>query len=214
MGVRVSLVDDAPVLRGALAAGFADDPRTEVVAVAADARELLDSLVLRPVDIALLDVHLHATDGIALVGRIHRLHPEVKIVVLSSIEREPVVRASLHAGASGYLIKRQTMTEIADGVCAVHDGGIVLAPQVASSFLHDVTGPTGERGADPAPTQLGQGELEVLRLVVHGATDLQIARALYVSPRTVQYQLARIRSKAGVHRRTELAHWAHENSLV
>jgi DNA-binding NarL/FixJ family response regulator len=213
MTVRVALLDDFPVVRDAIAAGMADDPRTRVTAVTGDARQLLDALVLMPTDVVLLDVHLHDTDGISLISRIRRLHARVRIVVLSAIEREQVVRSALHAGASGYLVKRQALPEIIDAVCAVHDGGTVVAPQVASWLVRDASGVSA--GAAPRRDQpLAPAELDVLRLVVHGATDLQIARALYVSPRTVQYQLARIRSKAGVHRRAELAHWAHENSLV
>jgi DNA-binding NarL/FixJ family response regulator len=213
MTVRVALLDDFPVIRNAIAAGLADDPRTRATTVASDARQLLDALVLEPCDVVLLDVHLHDTDGISLLARIRRLHPEVRIVVLTSIEREQVVRSALHAGATGYLVKRQTMTEIIDAVCAVHDGGTVVAPQVASWLVRDAGG-SGDGVPARRDLPLAPAELDVLRLVVHGATDLQIARALYVSPRTVQYQLARIRSKAGVHRRAELAHWAHENSLV
>lgn len=210
----VMVVEDFPLMREALVRGIDAEPELRVVAQAGTARELLDALVEQRCDVAIVDMHLPDVDGIELIQRIRRLHPGTRVLVLTASERSAVVRAALDAGASGYLVKRQALTDIVDAIRAVVGGGMVVAPQVAGSVF----------GA----TQLGQGggrvrsdgyaldpfELDVLRLVVRGATDAEIAHELYVSPRTVQYQLAHIRQKAGVARRAELARWAFENSLV
>ena len=70
-----------------------------------------------------------------LIERVRRLHPDVKVIVFSACERPALVLAALHAGASGYVVKRQSVREVADGIIAVKDGGTVLAPQVASAVL-------------------------------------------------------------------------------
>lgn len=211
MGVTVSIVEDFPIMRSAIADALSTDERLEVYDTVSDAKSLLDALVMREPNVALVDLHLPDMDGARLIERVRRLHPDVKVVVFSACERPALVLAALHAGASGYVVKRQGVREVADGIVAVHEGGTVLAPQVASAVLDPRAGSTNDAGG---VTRLEQADAEIVRMVVGGETDEQIARALYVSTRTVQNRLTRIRRMAHVQRRTELARWALENEIV
>jgi len=212
MGVTVSIVEDFPMMRTAIADALASDDRIEVFDAVPDAKALLDALVVREPDVALVDLHVPDMDGPRLIERIRRLHPDVRVVVFSASERPALVLAALHAGAAGYVVKRQCIREVADGIISVHAGGTVLAPQVASAVLasQDHAGGDGEGPAAP----LAPADADIVRMVVGGATDDQIARTLYVSTRTVQNRLTRIRRVAHVQRRTELARWALENEIV
>lgn len=212
MSVTVAIVEDFPIVRTAISEALERDPRIEVVDTCPDAKGLLDALVLREPDVALVDLHLPDMDGPKLIGRIRRLHPNVKVVVFSACERPAQVLAALHAGANGYTVKRQSAREIADGVVAVAEGGTVLAPQVALAVL-DPRAASAEDG-DGTAARLEPTDAEIVRMVVSGETDEQIARTLFVSTRTVQNRLTRIRRMARVQRRTELARWALENQLV
>ncbi len=212
MSVTVSIVEDFPIMRSAIADALSTDGRVEVWDTVADAKSLLDALVMREPDVALVDLHLPDMDGPRLIERVRRLHPDVKVVVFSACERPALVMSALHAGASGYVVKRQGVREVVDGILAVHEGGTVLAPQVASAVLDPRAGSVAEDGT-PVP-RLEQADAEIVRMVVSGETDEQIARALYVSTRTVQNRLTRIRRMAHVQRRTELARWALENEIV
>lgn len=212
MGVTVSIVEDFPIMRSAIADALASDGRIEVYDTVSDAKSLLDALVMREPDVALVDLHLPDMDGPRLIERVRRLHPDVKVVVFSACERPALVMSAMHAGASGYIVKRQSVREVADGIISVHEGGTVLAPQVASAVLDPRAGSTGE--ANTGVARLEQADAEIVRMVVSGETDEQIARALYVSTRTVQNRLTRIRRMAHVQRRTELARWALENEIV
>ncbi len=212
MGVTVSIVEDFPIMRSAIADALSTDGRLEIYDTVADAKALLDALVMREPDVALVDLHLPDMDGPRLIERVRRLHPDVKVVVFSACERPALVLAALHAGASGYVVKRQGVREVADGIVAVHEGGTVLAPQVASAVLDPRAGSMGDDGG--GVTRLAQADAEIVRMVVSGETDDQIARALYVSTRTVQNRLTRIRRMAHVQRRTEFARWAIENEIV
>lgn len=212
MAVTVSIVEDFPIMRSAIADALSTDGRLEVYDTVADAKSLLDALVMREPNVALVDLHLPDMDGPRLIERVRRLHPDVKVVVFSACERPALVLAALHAGASGYVVKRQGVREVADGIVAVHEGGTVLAPQVASAVLDPRAGNGTDDGG--GVTRLEQADAEIVRMVVGGETDEQIARALYVSTRTVQNRLTRIRRMAHVQRRTELARWALENEIV
>jgi DNA-binding NarL/FixJ family response regulator len=163
----------------------------------------------------LVDMHLPDMDGPRLIDRVRRLHPSVQALVFSASERPALVLAALHAGARGYVVKRQPAREIADAILAVHDGGTVLAPQVASAVVSPGAGSMGAGdGSGTSGARLAPADAEIVRMVVGGETDEQIARALYVSTRTVQNRLTRIRRFAQVQRRTELARWALENEIV
>lgn len=212
MGVTVTVVEDFPIVRSAITDALSRDARLEVLDSCADAKALLDALVMREPDVALVDLHLPDMDGPKLIGRIRRLHPDVRIVVFSACERPAQVLAALHAGANGYAVKRQSAREVADGLVAVSQGGTVLAPQVALAVLDPRAASTdGDAGA---ACRLEPTDAEIIRMVVAGETDEQIARALFVSTRTVQNRLTRIRRIARVQRRTELARWALENELI
>ena len=212
MSVTVSIVEDFPIVRSAISDALAADDRVEVRDTVASARELLDALVMSEPDVVLVDLHLPDMDGPKLIKRLRRLHPDVQVLVFTASERPALVLSALHAGARGYVVKRQPAREIADAIVAVQGGGTVLAPQVASSVVSPAAGGTEE--AVDGVARLGRADAEIVRMVVDGETDEQIARALYVSTRTVQNRLTRIRRVARVQRRTELARWALENDLV
>jgi DNA-binding NarL/FixJ family response regulator len=207
--IDVIVVEDFPLMRDALAAGLASDPRIRVRAAVGDGRALLDELVVYTPDIVLMDLHLPGLDGPGLIERVLRIHPSLRIVVLSACEKPGPVMAALRAGARGYLVKRQPLEQVIDGVVAAADGGAVLAPQVAGSMF--AVAPDG----GPMPARLLEPiDLQIVAALARGETDQQIATSLFVSTRTVQNHLSRIRSVAGVTRRTELARWAWDNQLV
>ncbi|MCW2962147.1 MAG: two component transcriptional regulator, LuxR family [Thermoleophilia bacterium] len=205
--IDVMIVEDFPLIRDALSHALDADDRLRVRASVPDGRALLDELVNGSPDIVVMDLHMPGLDGPALIERVHRLHPETKIVVFSASERPGPVLAALRAGASGYLVKRQRIEQVVEGIVAASEGGSVLAPQVAAcTVAHSVDQMPG--------VMLDPMSLRILGYVARGDTDEQIAAELFVSTRTVQNHLARIRSIAGVKRRTELARWAWDNQLV
>jgi DNA-binding NarL/FixJ family response regulator len=212
MTVSVTIVEDFPIVRTAIADALARDGRVEVRDTVSTARELLDSLVMDEPDVVLVDMHLPDMDGPSLIQRLRRLHPDVQVLVFSASERPALVVAALNAGARGYVVKRQPARDIADAILAVAAGGAPIAPQVAASVLKQPN--SGGQDAGAGVAGLGQADAEIVRMVVDGETDEQIARALYVSTRTVQNRLTRIRRIAHVQRRTELARWALENEIV
>jgi DNA-binding NarL/FixJ family response regulator len=132
--------------------------------------------------------------------------PAVRTLVMTASEKGETLLDAVAAGAAGYLTKRSSAAEVAEAVITVAGGGSVITPTLAGHLLRQYSrASTGESEMRP---MLTSREQEVLRLVAQGLTDRQIAKNIFVSPRTVQNHLARIRDKTGLRRRSELTRWA------
>jgi DNA-binding NarL/FixJ family response regulator len=145
--------------------------------------------------------------GMMLLERLRAELPNIRTIVMTASEKGEPLLDAVAAGASGYLTKRASGEELRQAVLTVHGGGSVIAPALAGHLLRAYSrASTGE--SPEVRSKLTATEHEVLRLVAQGLTDKQIAEQIYVSPRTVQNHLARIRDKTDLRRRSELARWA------
>ena len=207
--VRVLVVDDFPLVREATAASLAR-AGLDVVGTAGDGEEALDQARrLRP-DVIVLDLMMPRMTGLIALTYLHVELPDVRVLLLTAREEPGAIIDAVAAGAAGFLTKRASGSEVAAAVRAIHRGEPVICPSMAGHLMAGLR----ERTDAPRPTTtsaLNRDELEVLRLVADGRTDIEISEALFISPRTVQSQLARIRRKTGVQRRAQLSRWAAEH---
>jgi DNA-binding NarL/FixJ family response regulator len=207
VNIRVVLVEDFPMLRDGVAGALERDPGISVVGVAGDGRQgLMLAHDLRP-DVMLVDLHMPDFGGIMLLERLRGELPDIRCIVLTASEKGDTLLAAVAAGARGYLTKRTAAEELRQAVLTVHGGGSVIAPSLAGHLLQAYSRAStgGEQELRP---KLTVTEQEVLRLLTQGHTDRQIAEQLYISPRTVQNHLARVRQKTNLTRRSALARWA------
>jgi DNA-binding NarL/FixJ family response regulator len=213
MHIRVLVVDDFPLTREGIAAALETDPGIEVVGQAADADEgAAMALELRP-DVVLLDMRMPGAGGLVLLERLHADLPEAKLLVLSGVHSADVMLEAISAGAAGYLSKRAPRDEVCSAVVTVHGGGSVVSPSLAGNLLREYASTSrGERSS--AKPLISRREQEILRLVAQGMTDKEIGSRLFISPRTVQNHLTKVREKTGLGRRSELARWAVEHSIA
>ena len=136
----------------------------------------------------------------------------VRILILTANENPDNLRSALSAGAAGYLTKRATGEDLCEAVLTVANGGLVIAPSLVGALAEDPSGRTG-----PTPTRilaLTARQRAVVRMLSSGLTDAEIATRLFVSARTVQYEVSQVKAKAGLVRRSEIARWAVINSLA
>jgi DNA-binding NarL/FixJ family response regulator len=205
--IRVLVVDDHPVVRHGLIAILGYEPDIEVVGDAADGEEAVRLILeLRP-DVVLLDLRLPKLDGIEVMRQVRSQAPQVRFLVLTTYDTDEYIGPALAAGAQGYLLKDALPDELAGGVRAVMRGAAALEPEVAARLLERMA--EGERG-----DELSERELEVLRLLVAGASNKSIAAQLSLSENTIKTHISRIFAKLGVQSRAEAVAVALQRGLV
>jgi DNA-binding NarL/FixJ family response regulator len=162
--------------------------------------------------VVLLDLKLSDSapaEGLDVCAALHGRHSDVNIVVLTTFLDERLLVGALRRGASGYALKDVDAVELARIIRAVHAGQSAFDPRTAELAVRSLTG----RPAQPADL-LSERELEVVRRVAGGATNLQVARELYISGSTVKYHLRNAMRKLGTRDRTELVYRASAKGLL
>ena len=204
---RVLVVDDHPVVRHGLIAILGYEPDITVVGDAADGEEAVRLILERQPDVVLLDLRLPKLSGIEVMRQVRAQAPRVRFLVLTTYDTDEYIGPALAAGAQGYLLKDALPDELARGVRAVMRGGASLEPEVAARLIERMA--EGERG-----DELSGRELEVLRLLVAGASNKAVAAQLGLSENTVKTHISRIFAKLGVQSRAEAVAVALQRGLV
>jgi two-component system NarL family response regulator len=212
MNIRVVVADDFPLVREGVVRALKHDPAIEVVGQAGNGQEALELAGRLKPDVMILDLRMPDLGGLAVLEKLRIDQPAIRIIVMTASEQAGTLLDAVAAGAAGYLSKRTTGEELRQAVITAHGGGSVITPALASHLLKEFSSSARGEQSSVRPL-LGQRELDVLRLVVQGKTDNEIGAELYISPRTVQNHLTRIREKTGLRRRSELTRWAVEHAI-
>lgn len=210
--VRILLVDDHTIVRQGLRSILDLEPDFTVVGEAADAEQAMTLTArLRP-DVVLLDLKLSDSapaEGLDVCAALHGRHSAVNIVVLTTFLDERLLVGALRRGASGYALKDVDVVELARIIRAVHAGQSAFDPSTAQLAVRSLTG----RSA-PSAELLSERELDIVRRVAGGATNLAVARELYISESTVKYHLRNAMRKLGTRDRTQLVYRASAKGLL
>jgi DNA-binding NarL/FixJ family response regulator len=205
MTIKIVLVDDHAVLRGALESFLEGEPDIEVVGSAASGEEAVEVVRRTRPDVVLMDLQMPGMDGVTATRLIVE-EGGTDVLVLTSFSDSERIVAALDAGAMGYLLKDAEPEDVVEGVREVARGESPIHPRAARELLT-------ARPASPAPVDLSPREVEVLVLVRQGLANKQIARRLGISDRTVKSHLTSIFNRIGVSDRTQAAVWAERRGL-
>jgi DNA-binding NarL/FixJ family response regulator len=211
--IRVLLADDHAIVREGIRLCLEGLGDIDVVAEAEDGHEAVRLVGQLTPDVAVLDVSMPKLNGIEALRQIKRDHPRTSVVMLSMHDSEAYVAQALHAGASGYVLKRTGPQELAAAVRAAHHGDLYLHPGVAKRV---VAGYLQTSGGEPvAPHErLTPREREVLQLAAEGMTTREIAEHLVVSLKTAEHHRASAMAKLDIHNQTELVKYAIRTGLI
>ena len=213
--VRVLLVDDDDLMRAGLRAVLSSDATIEVVGEASTGRHAIDRVrVLKP-HVVLMDVRMPDLDGIAATREVLAGSPEVKVVILTTFERDEYIFGAINAGASGFLLKRTRPEELIAAVHTVADGNSLLSPSVTRTVIERMARhPPLDADASERLGDLTPREREVLELIARGRSNTEIADALVIEESTVKTHVKRILMKLGVRDRVQAVIFAYESGLA
>ncbi len=211
--IRVLVVDDQALVRRGLAKLLEIEDAVDVVGEAADGVEALKLVPSMRPDVALVDARMPRMDGIELIERLALEHPNVAAIVLTTFEDDEYIFGGLRAGARGYLLKDTPPEELVSAIVKVHAGETVLGGQIATRVVAELGRMSESPGTEDAKSGLSGREIEVVALVGGGATNAEIARALYISEGTARNHVSKVLRKLGLRDRTQLAIYAVEHGL-
>lgn len=196
--ITVLLADDQALVRGAMAALLGLEGDLEIVAEVGSGDEVLDAARRTLPDVAVLDIEMPGTDGIAATAVLARELPETRVLIVTTFGRPGYLRRALEAGARGFVVKDTPSDKLAEAVRTVARGGRVVDPSLATESVVD------------GPNPLTDREREVLRHALDGGSAAAIAARVHLSPGTVRNHLSSAIGKTGSATRVEAARRAQD----
>jgi len=206
--IRVMLVDDHAVVRSGLGAFLLVNKDMNMVGEAESGEDALEKVSLLSPDVVLMDLKMPGMGGVAAIRALRQKYPEIKIIALTSYADEGLVQGALQAGAIGYLMKNVQAFELANAIRSAAVGRLTLSPEATEVLVQSATQPVIP-GHD-----LTERERDVLKLMVAGLQNAEIAQQLIISPSTVKYHIGNIYSKLGVDSRVAAVSLAIQRQLV
>jgi two-component system NarL family response regulator len=201
--IRVLVVDDHFVVRMGLTGSINLEEDMMVVAEASNGQQAIQCYRQQTPDIVLMDLRLPGMDGTATAMAICKEFPEARIIMLSTFDGDEEIYRSFQAGARSYLLKSVSREELLAAIRAVHGGQRYIPPNVAS------------RLAERVPfIDLSTREMEVLRLIVKGMSNKEIAATLNITEVTTKLHVGHILSKLKVNDRTQAATSALQRGII
>lgn len=205
--IRILLVDDHAVVRSGLGAFLSVIPDMELVGEAETGEEAIVRCGLLKPDVVLMDLMMSGTDGVTATRRISESFPNVRVIALTSFQEGALVESALQAGAAGYLMKNVSARELAAAIRSAHQGRTTLSPEAAEALVR-------ARAQAQETDCLTGREREVLKLMVEGLSNAQIADRLVVSLSTVKFHTSNILMKLRVENRVAAVSLAMQHKLV
>jgi two-component system, NarL family, response regulator LiaR len=208
MIIKILLVDDHAVVRSGLSKFLMVNKDLKLVGEASDGAEAVQMVSFYKPDVVLMDLMMPGMDGITATREIKKKYPQVKVIALTSFAEQNMVQGALQAGAVGYLQKNVTAKELGYAIRAACEGKMTLSAEAAQVLANSVAQPQipGE--------QLTERERDVLKCMVDGLNNNEIAEKLVVSLGTVKFHVSNIFHKLGVDSRVEAVKAALEQKLV
>lgn len=203
--IKIVVADDHPIVREGLISVLETQDDFEVVGEAENGKIALSVLDKLKADILLLDLEMPKLDGVSVIQKLKSENNPIHIIVFTVFDSDDRIISAIKAGAKGYLLKGASRDEIFQAIRVVSKGGSLLQPIIASKLFQHISDKT---------SSLSTREMEVLKLLAKGLTNLEIADQLFISERTVKFHVSSILSKLSAHNRTEAVKIAVERGII
>jgi len=216
--IKILLVEDHMVVRNGIKLLLESQDGFEVVGEASNGKEALQFLSSNPIpDIVLTDISMDEMDGMELLQVLNKQYDSIKVVILSMLNQINYVIEAFESGLAGYLVKNVGYHELLFGLNHIVNGGRYMSEEIAMILLDQVR--SGQSYAQiPGELQtdfdISERELEVLKLIAEGYTNVEIADKIFLSKRTVEGHRQNLIDKAGVKNTAHLVKFAFERGIL
>lgn len=219
--IKIILVEDHTLTRFGLKTAFEEAPTIQVIGEAETGEEGISMVSQLNPDVVLMDLGLPGMNGIDATQKIKSLNEDIKIVILTSHNNEEEVWAALGAGANAYCLKDIEPDRLIHVVESIYEGAAWLDPSIANIVLKSISSQSGKKMGSTVSIEphiekslLTERELEVLKLLVDGNSNAEIAKKLVVSIHTAKAHVCSILQKLSVDDRTQAAIKALKDGIV
>jgi DNA-binding NarL/FixJ family response regulator len=212
--LRVLLVDDHDLFRTGLK-NLLEEQGVQIVGEAANGQTALRLVPELVPDIVIMDLNMPGLSGVETTRHLTGMAPLARVVVLTiSVEDDDIMDAVM-AGACGYLLKDSSIDELLAGIRAAAAGESLISPQIAAKVLQRLRSQGRSEGAaETIRAELSDREVEVLKLIANGKDNAEIARELFISPKTVKNHISNILMKLQIQNRIQAAVYAVRSGIV
>ena len=211
--ISVILVDDHVIMRDGLRGLLKAESDIEIVGEADNGRQAVKISLEKNPEIVIMDIAMSDMNGIEATRQIKAENPKIKIITLSMHSERQMVIGSLKAGASGYLLKDSTSTELVEAIRTVYRGRKYISQKISDIVLEEIS--EVKKDSDGREVdKLTSRENEILQLIAEGNSTKKIAKVLFISPKTVESHRANIMEKLDIHNLPELTKYAIRTGLT
>jgi DNA-binding NarL/FixJ family response regulator len=210
---RIVLADDHPVVRHGVRSLLQAEPEFSVVGEASDGLETVQLVEKLQPEVLVVDLMIPRLNGLEVTRQIKQRMPQTRVVVLSMHANEPYVLEALKNGASGYVLKDTSGTDLVLAVKQVLSGQRYLSPPLSERAVEAYLQRSQDTSFDPYDA-LTEREREVLHLAAEGLSNPDIAARLSISPRTVETHRANLMRKLGLKTQTDLIRYALKRGIL
>lgn len=207
--IRILVVDDHPIVRQGITSLLSNYPEFEIVGEADSGAAAVEIASSEKLDVVLLDIRMPGESGLDVLQRMRSIQPQAQVLMLTSFDDDEYVVGALRAGAQGFILKSVSDEMLVNAIRGVHRGERMLSPRVAERVVQQLLA-----DEPPATVTFDEDEREILRLLTEGASNVQIAEALYLSVSTAKRKLRAIFDKLDVDTRAEAAAEAVRRGVV
>ena len=211
--IKVLLVDDHPLVLAGVRSSLVKYDRFEIVGEASSGPEAINRAKECLPDVVVMDITMPGMNGLEATKCLRAICPQTQVLILTVHEKKEFIREMIQAGARGYLRKNSPPAELVAAIESIFRGEVYFMPDVAQAFFKEYVLSAGKMD-ESSPKKLSRREHEVLRLIVDGLANKEIADRLQLSVRTAEKHRQRIMEKLGIHRATELVRIAITRGFV
>lgn len=215
MSIRVLVADDQSMVRAGFRMLLGTEPDLDVVAEASNGREAVEQAALCRPDVVLMDIRMPELDGLEATRRILAADEGARVLILTTFDLDEYVFEALRLGASGFLLKDTRRDQLIDAIRVVAAGEALLSPRITRTIIEEFTSrPSIDTAKAKLLETITERERDVLLSVARGASNAEIAEALFMGAGTVKTHVSHLLTKLDARDRAQLVVFAYESGFI